>query len=188
METNQINSKALLIIDMQKGSFTTATPCFKTDEVVQQINQLSAQFREFGNPVIYIQHDGSKHNCYVPNTSEWEILSELNVETSDLIIAKTANDSFYRTKLEDKLKEFGVNELVITGCATDFCVESTIQSALVRDFDIIVVEDAHTTAGRPHLSAEKVIEHYNWVWNNMSPTKGKIEVLKAKQILTNKHY
>ncbi|WP_461638400.1 cysteine hydrolase family protein [Labilibaculum euxinus] len=168
MKENQTNSSALLIIDMQKGSFTPATPRYDTKGVVKRINQLSAGFREYGNPVIYIQHNGSKQNCFVPDTEEWEILDDLNIAESDLVVYKTANDSFYESDLEEKLKELNVSELVITGCATDFCVESTIQSALIKDFNITVVKDAHTTADRPHLSAEKVIEHYNWVWSDLS--------------------
>jgi nicotinamidase-related amidase len=172
------NKKALLIIDMQKGSFTPATPRFDTEGVVKRIKR----FREHRYPVIYIQHNGSKQNCFVPNTEEWEILDELNIAESDLIVYKTANDSFYGTDLEEKLKVLHVRELVVAGCATDFCVESTIQSALVKDFDITVVKDAHTTADRPHLSAEKVIEHYNWVWSDMTPTEGEIQVIPFMEI------
>ena len=72
--------------------------------------------------------------------------------------------------------------MFITGCATDFCVESTIQSALTKDYNITVVSDGHTTGERPHLAAVKVIEHYNWVWNNMIPTKGKIDVKSTAEI------
>lgn len=64
----------------------------------------------------------------------------------------------------------GVKELYITGCATDFCVEATVQSALAKHYDVTVVADGHTTAERPYLSAEKVNEHYNWVWQHMIPT------------------
>ncbi len=184
MKRQQENSIALLIIDMQKGSFTMATPRFDTTGVVKRINQLAARFREQGNPVIYIQHNGSKQNCFVPNTEEWEILDELIIVESDLVVYKTANDSFYESELEEKLKVLNVKELVITGCATDFCVESTIQSALVKNFNITVVKDAHTTADRPHLSAEKVIEHYNWVWSDMIPTGGKLEVAGVESVLS----
>lgn len=169
---------------MQKGSFTSATPRCDTEGVVKKINQLAAQFREYGNPVIYIQHNGSKQNCFVPDTIEWEILDELSIAKSDLFVSKTVNDSFYETDLEEKLKALNVNELVITGCATDFCIESTIQSALTKDFNITVVKDAHTTADRPHLSAEKIIEHYNWVWSDMTPTGGKLEVVGTDAVLS----
>jgi len=56
-----------------------------------------------------------------------EILSSLEKEADDLIISKTANDSFYKTSLKDDLVRFGVDEVVVTGCATDFCVDSTVK-------------------------------------------------------------
>jgi nicotinamidase-related amidase len=169
--------RALLIIDMQKTSFTPKTPRFDSDGVVQRINKLSHKFRLTGDKVIFIQHDGTKEGFCVPNTIEWEILSSLDIISSDLIISKTANDSFYRTTLKEKLLEFGINELIITGRATDFCVDTTIKSALVNDFNIIVIKDCHTTADRPNLKAKQVIDHYNWIWSEMTPTKGKITVL-----------
>ena len=175
--------KALLVIDMQKGSFTSVTPRFDSDNVVKRINSLAKIFREYDYPVIYIQHDGSNENEFIPMTTEWELLDELEVESTDLFLNKYANDSFYRSKLSRTLSELNVSELFITGCATDFCVESTIQSALVHDYLITIVSNGHTTADRPHLKAEKVIDHYNWVWKNMIPTKGKIEVFDYHEIL-----
>ncbi|MFC1616374.1 cysteine hydrolase family protein [Patescibacteria group bacterium] len=170
------NLKALLIIDMQKGLFTADTPRYDTKGVIKRINKLAENFRNSKFPIIFIQHDGTANDEFLPNTEEWEILSELKVEPEDILINKTANDAFYKSNLENKLKELNVNELVITGCATDFCVESTIQSALSKDYNITVVANGHTTGDRPHLKAEKIIEHYNWIWQNMIP-KGTIKVL-----------
>ena len=101
-----------------------------------------------------------------------------------IFINNYANDVFYKSQLQQKLTELNVDELFITGCATDFCVESTIQSALTKDYHITVVEDGHTTGERPNLEAKKVIDHYNWVWQNMIPTKGNIQV-KPYAILKN---
>ena len=180
--------KALLVIDMQKGSFTSETPRFDTIEVVNRINMLTRLFREIDLAVFFIQHNGNGTGVFEKNSEEWELLSDLKVETKDILIDKYANDVFYKSELQTKLIELNVNELMITGCATDFCVESTIQSALVKDYNITVVEDAHTTGDRPHLKAEKIIEHDNWVWKNMLPTRGNIEVKKyehIKKTLTN---
>lgn len=176
------NRKALLVIDMQKGSFTPKTPRFDTYGVVRRINELAALFRGLNFPVIYIQHDGTGAGEFEKNSTTWENLDELIVESNDILIDKYANDVFYKSDLLSKLSELKVNELFITGCATDFCVESTVQSALTKDYNITVVSDGHTTGERPHLEAEKVIEHYNWVWQNMIPTKGKIEVKNFARI------
>ncbi|WP_020568536.1 isochorismatase family protein [Neolewinella persica] len=174
--------KALLVIDMQKGSFTHETPRFDTARVVKRINELASILREQDCPVIYIQHDGAGSGHFEKNTWEWENLDGLIVEPEDIRIDKYANDVFYHSKLQATLTELEVTKLLITGCATDFCVESTIQSALTKDYDITVVEDGHTTGERPHLTAKQVIEHYNWVWRNMIPMKGKLEVKSFEEI------
>jgi nicotinamidase-related amidase len=101
------------------------------------------------------------------------------------VIGKTANDSFYNTNLDVVLKENKITDLFITGCATDFCVDATIHSALTRDYNVVVIKDCHTTADRPHLSAEKVIQHHNWLWENLMPTKGGIKLVTVKDLLKN---
>lgn len=174
--------KALLIIDMQKGSFTPKTPRFDTEGVVKRINSLSASFRKQKDPVIYIQHDGLKSGQFEKGSEEWEILGELEIEPTDLIIDKYANDAFYHSQLQETLNSSKVDHLFITGCATDFCVESTVQSALVKGFNITIVADAHTTGERPHLKAIQVIDHYNWVWKNMMPTTGSIQVVNFEDV------
>jgi len=41
--------------------------------------------------------------------------------------------------------------------------------------------DAHTTADRPNVSAEKLIAHHNWLWSELTPTEGKITVIKSSE-------
>ena len=174
--------KALIIIDMQKGSFTPKTPRFDTDGVVKRINALAERFRAQNQPVFVIQHDGTGTGEFEKNTAEWENLDALEVKPGDVLIDKYANDVFYKSELQAKLQALGIQELLITGCATDFCVESTIQSALTKDYDITVVADGHTTGERPDLTAKQVIDHYNWVWQNMIPTQGKVVVKPFEEI------
>ncbi|WAC13534.1 cysteine hydrolase family protein [Dyadobacter pollutisoli] len=175
--------KAFLIIDMQKGSFTDETPRYDSPLIIERINHIAASFRANSLPVIFIQHDGTGSGEFVPQTKEWELLDGLERDAGDIFIDKYANDVFYRSALAKKLDSLSVSELVIAGCATDFCVEATVQSALAKDFNITVAADAHTTADRPHLKAVQVIEHYNWVWKNMLSTKGSIRVVPSFAVL-----
>lgn len=170
------SEKVLLIIDMQKGLFTAKTPRFDTEGVVARINKLAKLFREMNYQVIFIRHDGSGTGEFEKNTEEWELLDELQTNPADILIDKYANDAFYKSELQSVLNELQTSELYVTGCATDFCVESTIQSALTKDYHVVVVGDGHTTGERPHLNAEKIVEHYNWVWQNMIPTKSNVSV------------
>ena len=173
--------KDLLIIDMQEVFFTPKTPCLDATGVIKRINLLSDKFRTQGDLVIFIQHDGSAENYCIPGSDEWQILPSLNIEPDDLIISKIANDAFYNTSLRNDLNKFGINEVVITGCATDFCVDATVKSALTNDLIITVISDGHTTADRNNLTARQAIDHYNWIWHEMSPTKGKIDVVSYEQ-------
>ena len=132
--------------------------------------------------VIFIQQDSSKWNRFTPNTTEWEILSELEVSNKDISINKTANDAFYESNLNSTLKKLKIKELFITGFATDFCVDATIKSALTKDFDITVVKNGYTTGDKPHIEAQRIVEHYNWIWQNLIPTKGRIKVLDYEEL------
>lgn len=176
------NHKALLIIDMQNESFLPGAPAYDMEGVVTRINALSAKFRAAGLPVILVQHDGTLQGEYVPGTPGWELIPTLTVSPGDIRIGKTANDTFYETELQTILDQRQVNELFITGSATDFCIDSSIQSALTKNYIVTVVRDGHTAGDRPHLSAQKIVEHYNWVWRNLNPTKGRIVMKRAEEI------
>lgn len=171
-----------MIIDMQMGSFKPYTLRHDTFALIERINSLSSCFRKNKDRVIFIQHDGSEENCFLPNTEDWQLLPELIVGVDDLLISKTANDAFYKTSLEAILAKENITELFITGCATDFCVDATVKSALVKDYDLTIVEDGHTTADRPFLSAIMAIKHYNWLWADMTATSFKIKVIPTAQI------
>lgn len=177
--------KALLIIDMQRGSFKPYSIRYNAMQAIEQINLLSAKFRERGYPVIYIQHNGTKENCFLPNTTDFKILPELVQASSDIIILKEANDAFYNTELQLVLNKKNVDELYICGCATDFCVDATVKSALSKDYKIYIASDAHTTANRPHVDASTIIQHYNWLWSDLIPTKHKISVCSTQSIVFN---
>ena len=174
---------------MQKGCFTPEAPKFDSDGVIKRINSLSQKFRDLDAPVIFIQQDSSKWNRFIPNTTEWEILSELEVNNEDISINKTANDAFYQSNLNSLLKKLKIQELYITGFATDFCVDATIKSALTKDFNVTIVKNGHTTGDKPHINAKNIVEHYNWIWQNLIPTKGKIKVLDFEdlELTTSQH-
>ncbi len=172
---------ALLIIDMQVGSFASA-PRYDAEGVIQRINGLADHFRQTGKPVIFIQHDGSKENYLFSGSDDWKILPGLVQKEHDVYIEKTANDSFYKTNLDDYLRMNHIDRLYITGCATDFCVNATVHSGLVKDYNIVIVKGCHTTADRPNQTAENLIDFHNWLWGNLTPTLGSITIKSFEEI------
>ncbi|HCY85031.1 MAG TPA: cysteine hydrolase [Desulfobacteraceae bacterium] len=174
----------LLVIDMQKGLFTDSTPRFDTDGVVGRINRLIDTFRQNDLPTIFIQHDGTPEDGLAPGTPGWEILDNLHRSSHDPVIRKQGCDGFLDTSLADAIHQTGHSRIVITGCATDFCVDTTVRSAASKGFEVTVARDAHTTGDRPHLDAETIITHHNWSWENLIlPGGKKVQVLSTDTLL-----
>lgn len=163
--------KALLIIDMQKGCFESYDSKYNTLGVIDNINKLSAKFRELGYLVINIAHDGTKENYLLPTTSDFEFLPELLLSKSDIYITKEANDAFYKTRLEKILKERGIHELFICGQASNYCIDCSVKVALHKGYKINIASDAHTTKSAEGIEAETLVKYYNWLWSNLTPTR-----------------
>jgi ureidoacrylate peracid hydrolase len=70
-----------------------------------------------------------------------KFVDELQPEESDYVITKKRSSAFYNTDLELHLNSIGVRTLIITGIATDGCVDATVHDAESRDFNIIVLTD-----------------------------------------------
>lgn len=174
----------LLVIDMQVGLFGESTPRYDAESVVQRINTVAGAVRTSGGSVIFIQHDGQAGGILEPDTEGWEFLPALERSEEDLVVRKQACDAFYETDLGRVLDERDPKPLIITGCATDFCVDTTVRAAASRDYEVVVVEDGHTTANRPHLKAEDIIKHHNWVWKGLILPRSQVKVLPASRVVS----
>ena len=173
----------LLVIDMQVGLFGVETPRLDAEGVVERINAVGRVVRRAGGLVAFIQHDGPPGDTFEPGSDGWRLLPSLERQDVDLVIHKRACDAFYETDLAEVLRRHEARRLIVTGCATDFCVDTTVRAAASRDYEIVVVEDGHTTADRPHVDALAVIRHHNWVWENLIHPRTRIEVLPATSVL-----
>lgn len=173
---------ALLVIDMQQGLFASEQSRYRSASVVANINLLIDACHQQSTPVVFIQHDGPTDDALEPHTAGWQLLPQLHREPADHLIRKTACDAFYRTGLQPLLYSLGVGRLIVTGCATDFCVDTTLRAAASLDYQLIAVEDAHTTANRLHLEAARIIEHHNFMWQNLL-TPDPVQLLNTERVM-----
>jgi len=173
---------ALIIVDMQQGSFTSGSPRYDAEGLVNRINRLAERVRSSGGVVLFVQHDGPLGDPHHPDEPGWRLLPDLETKEGDLFVRKTSCDAFLETDLNDVLMSSGVDRIIVTGCATDFCVDTTIRSALARRYKTVVPIDGHTTADRLYLSAEKIIEHHNAVWADFISPIGPASVMRCTEI------
>ena len=173
---------ALVIIDMQEGSFTPRSARHDTAGLVSRLNALAGAVRSAGGSVIFVQHDGPAGDPHHPDEPGWRLLPELEVRAGDFIVRKTACDSFLGTSLEATLKAQAIERLIVTGCATDYCVDTTVRSALARGYATIVPADGHTTSNRPHLTAPQIIAHHNAIWADFIAPGGPAQVCTCADV------
>lgn len=151
--------QALLVIDVQKDfcpGGTLAVP--EGDEVVAPLNKLIDEFLQRGLPV-YKTRDwhppATKHfaayggtwpvHC-VRDTEGAEFHPALRDDPRITVISKgIENDgysAFDETDLVAQLHRQNVEEIVVGGLATDYCVKSTVLDALKHGFKVKAVENA----------------------------------------------
>lgn len=173
---------ALIVIDMQQGSFTDASPRHDREGLVFRLNALARAVRRHHGMVIFVQHDGPEGDPHHPDSSGWQLLPELEFLDGDIVVTKTSCDAFLHTNLAETLQARAVERLILSGCATDYCVDTTVRTALARGYATVVPTDGHTTSDRPHLSAAKIIEHHNAIWSDFIAPRGPALQCKCSEI------
>ena len=156
----------VLVVDMQAG-LLDGGPKHDLAGVIGRINVVNAAVRRRGGKVIWIRHCGTPGDGFGRGEPGWAFLPGIDRQADDLVVEKTLNDAFAGTALQETLTHLAPDRLLVSGWATDFCVDSTIRSAVSHGHPVVVVADAHTLADRPHLDAASVIRHHNWVWGGL---------------------
>lgn len=84
-----------------------------------------------GEPLRYTE-DGSEGQKLIP---------ELTVEDGDLVVKKYRSSAFWGTNLDMLLRSNGVQTVIVSGCTTEGCVESTARDAMFNDYYVVIADD-----------------------------------------------
>ncbi len=179
----ELAADALVVIDMQAGSFGPDEPARHDAEgLVARLNAVAKWVRARGGLVIWVQHNGPPGDRLEPGSDGWRILATLDQRPGDKTIGKTACDSFLGTGLEALLRRRTIGRVIVTGWATDFCVDTTVRSCTAKRFETWAPADGHTTSDRPHLSAAQVIAHHNYIWADLIAPGGPVTVASCQAL------
>lgn len=85
--------------------------------------------------------DGKPSRILIRDCWNTDILPALAPRPDDLVIYKHRFSGFFETQLDSLLRERGVRQLVVVGCTTSICVESTIRDAMFRDYSCLLLSD-----------------------------------------------
>ncbi|MEV6238633.1 isochorismatase family protein [Lentzea sp. NPDC051838] len=169
--------QALVIVDMQEALIPVV---WNGPELADRIADLADRARAQGVEVVALQQIGGP--MFEPEAPGTALAQRLRLREQDIVIRKTATDGFYQSDLHQALQD--VDTIVLTGVGTDYCVDATARSAVSRGFDVILVEDGHSTVADPEagLTAEQIIARHNRILSNAVHPGGSVTVRPAVEL------
>ncbi len=166
-----MGNTAIIVVDMINDNVYTKSHSGMDDQaqaIIPAIQQLLNNAREQGSPVIFandaflpddfiFRGTGMKPHA-IMGTEGAKVISDFGPEKSDIILEKRRFSGFMGTNLEARLREMGVDTIVIAGIGTPVCALTTALDGLAHDFKVIMLEDC-CAAFRPE-DHEAIINIY----------------------------
>ncbi|CAH1432278.1 unnamed protein product [Lactuca virosa] len=145
-------TSVLLVIDMQNHFSSIAKP------IIPSITTTINTCRRASIPVIFTRHCHKSpadhamlgewwgNDLIIDGTPDSELMPEIGRREEELVVEKNTYSGFRGTQLEDRLKDMGVEEVIVTGVMTNLCCETTAREAFVRGFRVFFSTDATATS------------------------------------------
>ena len=168
--------QALIVVDVQNDfcpGGTLAVP--HGDDVIEPLNQLIDDFLKRGAPVYksrdwhtpttkhFAAYGGTWRVHCVQNTEGAEFHPALRDDPRITVISKGLGDTdcysaFDETDLDTQLHKQNVEEVVVGGLATDYCVKNTVLDALKKGFKVKAIENAMRAVDLQPGDGERAID------------------------------
>ena len=170
-----LDSPALLVVDLQndfcdedgflsRARAESGGPRVQADDnvrVAESIEVLAEAARKGGIPVVWIRsiYDfkylapahiakrGGKEGLCMEDSWGADFF-RIRPHPSDIVVTKHTFSGFHGTDLHEQLQSRGVRTLVLTGVATNVCVDSTLREGFFLGYHIVVVEDGVASSNR----------------------------------------
>jgi ureidoacrylate peracid hydrolase len=156
---------ALLVIDVQRDYFCKGGiidlmgfDCEANEVILPHLKDFLTISRRYLKTIIFtrqtmvpylrspvlIEHY-TRAKMIRPFNLEREDFYQIVPEPEDIIIWKHRYSAFIGTHLDHALRARGIRTLILTGVATNVCVESTARDGFMMDYHIVILSDL--TAG-----------------------------------------
>jgi ureidoacrylate peracid hydrolase len=161
---------ALIVVDLQNFFMEPGSPLeiAEAREVVPNVNRLITATRSAGGLVVFLQHtfddagprpmpawqykDAAMRQILATGLAAGSqghsLFPSLDVQKDDLKVNKYRPSAFVpgSSDLHERLRARNIETLIITGCVTNVCCESTARDAQMMDYRVLFVSDGTATA------------------------------------------
>ena len=149
---------AFVIIDVQNILVETG---FETEKLLEKIAYLQDQARSKNIEIIYVQHI---ENPEAQTLEDWQLSALLNRKPDEKVFQKRYNSIFKETGLKEYLDQQGIEQLVLCGMQTEYCVDTSVKVGFEYGYKLVIPEGAVTTFDGEDIPAETLNEFYKNIW------------------------
>ncbi len=142
---------AVIIVDMQNDFVKPGGKLYvpAAQKTIEPIRRLLGKAREKNVMVAYTMdthYPGDPEfriwgEHAVKGTWGWQIVDELKPVEGEVVVEKTRYDGFYGTPLDDLLRSYGIENVVVVGTVANICVLHTAGSAALRHYRVVMPMD-----------------------------------------------
>ncbi len=159
----------LIVVDVQNDFCSPEGACARRGvditsglEMMPNLYELIDEAREVSLPIIYIQTVHSEWTDTEPwlyrkpegadvetcREGSWgaDFFDGIEPRADERVVIKHRYSAFINTDLETILKAKGIESVLLTGVATNVCVESTMRDAFMLDYYVTMVDDCMATS------------------------------------------
>lgn len=152
---------ALLIIDVQNGSFGAAAPTKPPElhaasaRAIPNIRRLLDAFRRADLEIIYtvmenLTADGRDRSRDYKLSGiniakgSWEarVVDDIAPQRDEIVLPKTSSSVFNSTTLDYLLRNIGIEDVFVVGFLTDQCIDHAVKDGADRGYYMTCVHDA----------------------------------------------
>jgi nicotinamidase-related amidase len=129
--------------------------------------------------------DNSPLRYTIPGTPGHCFAEGFEPATGELVVRKYRSSAFWGTNLQMLLRSNGIETVVIGGCTTEGCVESTARDAMFNDLYVVVPEDCVASDDRAQHEASILLMRHRFdlasgaeigrIWDDRNTHSGRIE-------------
>jgi nicotinamidase-related amidase len=175
MSSNKLDpaATALVVVDVQEGFNEIAARGAQRNNMGAERNiaALLEAFRTAHAPIIHVRHDSVEPDSPLrADAPGYAVMDFAREREGEPVVVKHVNSAFIGTDLETRLRDGGIEHVVIVGATTNHCVETTTRMAGNLGFAAKLVADATWTFARvgPSGNAYSAAELHDVTLTNLS--------------------
>jgi len=134
---------ALILVDIQTAFDDPFWGNRNNPGAEKNAARLLHAWRAVRAPVFHVRHSSTNPNSTLHASKPgFRLKPEVEPTGDEPVITKSVNSAFIGTDLESRLRDAGIQEVVIAGLTTPHCVSTSTRMAGNLGFDAYVVSDA----------------------------------------------